>query len=404
MAPPKARVTMPASTPGANQTINVTRVRFLTETPVGSRVRREFTQPRPAVAIEETVAPADLPATKPWPEPTERIDIVFMANGGDWPPQDAWMAPPNHAEAVRPVLIEHETDTVQWRPGRALVRVRAERREEVLAALTDFAFYESELRAMEAAIERYERGASADVAYGYQIRQRDRKAWARFKELTEYFAQLRLTYSRLEPRLTHASRALQPRARRLMARLLVKAGVASRLEALNDRLEAMEELYQGANDRVADFRWYRNGHLLEIIIIVLLLFECLAMSGDMIIRYMEYQVDKQSIDEKGLDLSEEFRALITSAGNGKISFKKSKEFIKGALGNEQTMSVAEDVRVIRGKADKNTSEVEPGEPLEDGLKNELFAGAGEHPLRAIIVTDTANRKVAEIYILTKKRP
>jgi len=46
-----------------------------------------------------------------------------------------------------------------------------------------------------------------------------------------------------------------------------------RLDGFCERLESCEDLYEGASDRLADFRWYMGGHLLEVSIVVLLLIE-----------------------------------------------------------------------------------------------------------------------------------
>jgi hypothetical protein len=61
-----------------------------------------------------------------------------------------------------------------------------------------------------------------------------------------------------------------------MTCLLAGSDVPSRLEAFDDRLDACQNLYEGAVDRIADFRWYRHGEILEITIVVLLILELTA--------------------------------------------------------------------------------------------------------------------------------
>jgi hypothetical protein len=328
------------------------------------------------------------------------------STGDGLPNAEAWLAPPDQPEAVPPVVIERDDERILWRPGRALVQCKADRREDLVAALTDFAFYEGELRALEEALEAREAQAQADVAFAHRIRQRDRRHWKRFKEMIEYFSQLRLTFARLEPRLARASRTLSPAARPVMARLLKKAGVAARLEAFSDRLEALEDLYEGANDRVADFRWYRDGHLLEIGIVVLLLIEALLMSGDMYIRYLDYRVDvkaAETTEQNPGDLSEEFRAVLTKVADGKVTFTRTTAGKDPRKGDEQTLPIADDVKVVKGKLDKDTNEVEAGEPIAGGLKNEMFTRMADRGLKASLVTDAENKKIAEIYVLPAGR-
>src|SRR5262249_55247856 len=156
------------------------------------------------------------------------------------------------------------------------------------------------------------------------------------------------------------------------------------------------------NDRVADYRWYRNGHLLEIAIVVLLLVEALVMSADMYIRYLEYQVDPKAPDaaeQKAADLSEEFRAVITRVADGEVTFTRAIACKDARKGEEQTLPVADKVKVARGKVDRETNEVEAGEPIAGGLKNELFTRMADKGVMADLVTDSENKKIAEIYIL-----
>ena len=65
-----------------------------------------------------------------------------------------------------------------------------------------------------------------------------------------------------------------------MSRLRARADVADRLESFNDRLEACEELYEGAVDRITDYRWYEKGLLLEVAIVILLAIEAVLLSWE----------------------------------------------------------------------------------------------------------------------------
>jgi hypothetical protein len=280
--------TSPAN--GPSRAILVKRIRFVDSAPPGTRLRREFSQPRPCVAVEEGLDPGALPTAKDWPEPTDQLVVVFLARGAsaEWQRRgEEWLAPPNHPEAAPTVVVEREGCTIQWRPGRALVQGRVDAPEVLLAALTAFAFHEGELRGLERSLAAREATAQADVARAHRIRFRDRKHWARFGESIEDLARMRLRYARLEPQLVRPRRALPVEARRVLARLLARADVEARLEALTDRLEACEDLYEGANDRVADYRWYVGGHALEIGIIALLVLEVLIMAADLYLRYLE---------------------------------------------------------------------------------------------------------------------
>jgi hypothetical protein len=360
--------------------------------PLGAEVRRELTQPRHVFAVEETVELADFPADRPWPEPTDRCDVAFVPRGanGDWSrAADEWLAAPPRPDAVPAVEVAEGDDKVRWRPGRAVVQARPDRRADVLAALAEFAFYEAELRALEAAVEAHEAQAQQDSAIAHKVRQRDRKNWPRVAATIEQLTRLRLDHARLAPRLAKGSRALPPEARRLVTRLLRKADASARLAAVGDRLEALEDLYEGANDRVADYRWYRNGHRIEVLIVVLLVIEAVVMSFELYLHHLDRRDSKAAEAAVATqDLSIEFPATIMRVADGKVRFYKEDN-----KNDEQTLPVADNVKVF----DKNDKEI------GRGLKNDVFARIGDKGLKALLVTDAENKKVAEIYLLTAVR-
>ena len=384
----------PSSKP--NQALVVRRLRFLAEPPAGAKVRRQFKHPRRVVAVEEVVEPTNLPGIPTVPEPTDQCWIVFASTGtvNDALPNAAtWLAPPDQPDAAPTVTIERDGTSLQWRPGRALVQGRAEHREDILTALTDFAFYEGELRALELDLEAREPQAREDVARTYAVGSRACRHGARLKATMEHFAQMRLTFARLEPCLAKGARSLPVEARRLIAHLLHKADVEARLEALSDRLEAMEDLYEGAVDRVADHRMYRHGHWLEVIIIALLMLDVVLISGDMYIRYLDYKVDvKVAETEKAADMTEEYWGTVTKVADGRVTYRRLR------LGDEQTLPVADKVKVVKGKLDKETGEPEAGEPITGGLDNPMFLDLGDKGLRVFIITDATNKKIAQLYV------
>jgi hypothetical protein len=392
--------------PNVGRGITLRRLRFGDDAAAGAKVRRRFTQPRRVVVTEEAREPADLTAPKAWPEPTDRCDVVHLngSSTADLPKQlEEWLAPPtDQPEAVRAIVVAGKEETIRWRPGQVVVQSRPEHLETVLAAITDFAFYEGELRTLEAAVEAHEAQAQADAGLAHRVRRCTRQERQRFEDLISYFSSLRLTYARLEPRLLRSSRALTPEARQLVARLLKKADVEDRLEAVSNRLESLEDLYEGANDRVADHRWYRNGHLLEIGILAMLVIEAAIMVGDICIHYREYQVEAKaaavSEEKSAADLSEEFEATLTRVGDTHVSFTRTKD------GTEQTLALAPNVKVSRGRIDPNTEEVETGKVLAGGLKNDLFAKVSDRGVHVTIVTDSTNTKITEILVMpTGKR-
>ena len=271
-----------------HQAIVAKRIRFLDEAPAGAKVLRTFRDPKPCVAVEEEVAFGDLPAEEEWPEPIDHITAVLIPSEAVAEAKklsEGWMATPDRDGAISTAAFALNGQRIQWRPGRLLVQGSPNAFEGILKAVTDFAFYENELRGLEQTLESREPQALKDVAWSQRIGFRDRKHWRRFAELTEYFCRMRLTYARLEPHLVIASGTLPRDARQVMAKVLEEAEISDRLEAVSNRLEACEDLYEGANDRVADYRWYIEGRWLEIGITLLLLVEVALLVTDLSLRH-----------------------------------------------------------------------------------------------------------------------
>jgi len=92
----------------------------------------------------------------------------------------------------------------------------------------------------------------------------------------------------------------------------------------------------------------------------------------------------------------EYMGVITKVDGGKVTFTEMKGKEKG---DTKTFSIAKDVKVVTGKFDKETKKVVAGDPLEGGLKNELFTKIGEKGVRAQIVTDKDDKAITSITVL-----
>jgi hypothetical protein len=262
--------------------ISVKRIRFTAQPASGQLIRR-FAEPRQIAAIEapEPSKLSQLPMDHSWPEPFDDLFVIVASTALPRDLQetvDLWLSPPDHPDAPRPVIFELESGTIRWRPGRAVLECTASSAENLLAALTGFSFFESELRRLEQDLLPYEASAQADTAVAYQIRSENRTSWPRLAQTMENLSRLRLTFARLSAALAIPPRSLDREGRRAAARLTARAGVPARLDAFSNRLEVCEDLYEGAVDRITDLQGWRKGEILEIIIIVLLVLEVILMA------------------------------------------------------------------------------------------------------------------------------
>lgn len=96
----------------------------------------------------------------------------------------------------------------------------------------------------------------------------------------------------------------------------------------------------------------------------------------------------------GFVYAEEFTAVIRKVDGRKIEITKVK---KGEKGDEATLTLADNVKVTRGKFNKETKGVEAGDPLPDGVKNEIFAKSEKGVFARIVTADDG--KVTEIRVL-----
>lgn len=92
--------------------------------------------------------------------------------------------------------------------------------------------------------------------------------------------------------------------------------------------------------------------------------------------------------------AEEFTARIVKVEDGKITVTKfQKGAKKGEKGKEETLKVANNVKVVKAKFNKEEKKIEAGDALEGGLKNERFANLGGEKARGVfaqIVTNDDN--------------
>ena len=107
----------------------------------------------------------------------------------------------------------------------------------------------------------------------------------------------------------------------------------------------------------------------------------------------------------GTVAAEDFFGVIT-----KIETKDGNTMISGRKGKksdvkEFTLNVATGVKVnYAGKLDKETKKFEVNDPIEDGLKNDMFKNiSAEKPLFAYISTDKDNHVVSIVTGSKKKK-
>jgi hypothetical protein len=102
----------------------------------------------------------------------------------------------------------------------------------------------------------------------------------------------------------------------------------------------------------------------------------------------------------GLIMAEDFNVSIKKVDGDKITAVKGAK--KGEKGTEVTLTIAADVKVLKGKYNEDTKKTDPGDPIEGGLKNKMFTEIGEKGIGARVTTND-DGKVTQIVVGGKKK-
>jgi hypothetical protein len=254
------------------ESIRFVRIRYSTEHPDGP-VRRVFPGPVPVHAIETELAEPSADAQG------LVVALVPQSCEREWKNRhDAFLG--GSAATVRsPKLRLHR------RPGRAVLIGSPDRFTDVLAALVDFEYFHSALERFEVELDRTEAETGNDLPLFFEVTTSEHRTM--FAKRMEDYSRLRLEFARLDPRWHDAAPDLSPRAKAWVEKLQEQAGTAERSEAVSDRLELREELYEGAADRAADAAGWAHGSKLEVIIILLLVVEIGFMATELLLQFRE---------------------------------------------------------------------------------------------------------------------
>lgn len=102
----------------------------------------------------------------------------------------------------------------------------------------------------------------------------------------------------------------------------------------------------------------------------------------------------------GIVTADEFFATINKVEGNKISFMKGNKF-KGEDQTPGSAEVAPNAKILNGMFDKDAGGFKAGDPVADGLKNEMFTKVGEKGVNAQITTDDKG-KVTQILVFQFK--
>ena len=258
--------------------VSALRVQFVIEPPLGTSLIMEF-------ADQQRFAVSELIALDKLPEPGKSDDLkdgfylLQLASGANSPFEwrqraESWiLSTPNGSINSAPFDILLQSDRILWRPGRAVIISAPDRIHDHVLGITNFCFYENELRRLEMDIQGWWLIAARDTDLTHQVDWSAVQRWPHVNQMTQLVTQARMRLVRLTRPLERASSTLPGASRRLVAELLLQAEVTDRLVDADDKLEVFEDLYELANDRISEFSYFRREYTLELWIIVVLAVE-----------------------------------------------------------------------------------------------------------------------------------
>jgi len=167
---------------------------------------------------------------------------------------------------------------IVWFPSRAIVLGGDSLTEEMFSALVEFASLENRLRKLEAKITACLEACPNDIPLTHAVGPQDLLRQTHVNKMTEQIASSRMEFVRLTPCFDNLCGRLTPQAKHVISELTEKNRVwDDRIEAVDDQLEFLGDLYELANDRLTEFRYFRRETSLEFWIIALLVLELAVM-------------------------------------------------------------------------------------------------------------------------------
>jgi hypothetical protein len=261
------------------------RIRFVQEAS-GARTEgvRSYDDPLPMVAHQEVVPLTSLYEAPPAERPVDRelllICLPLQPRGDALQAARQWLLADGANASTTPSLaelglaeLETEELKIAWRPGRAVLGASPATMPALIAAITDFSFYEGEVRTLEAEIAQQWAELSSDTAYTGLMPRTGNQRLGELSRSVEQQHQQNIRYARLSHRvsvlLDGHPRTVQTSLRRIMSR----TRLLKRLRIVGEHLDVRHGVYESISHRLAEHQSIRASFLVELVIVLLLVIE-----------------------------------------------------------------------------------------------------------------------------------
>jgi len=210
--------------------------------------------------------------------------LVFLPSGAQTPfdvqrRAEQWMGS-RRGELGAPYEVPFRSDRVLWRRGRAVCFGIGDFFDDIRYAVAYFSLCEGELARLEARIAAQWPTLAKDLALTHSVTHRELRLQRVVDERTREAHGMRMTFIRIDTALQRLDRELTAPAQRIVSELAQQADTIDRLRLLDDAIETAQDVYDTANDRLLEYRYFRSEYIIEIIIAVVLLVELVVVGLD----------------------------------------------------------------------------------------------------------------------------
>lgn len=178
-----------------------------------------------------------------------------------------------------PALDVNLRARVIWRGNRIAIFGVQDHIDEALPAAVALSWMALRASRLENEINAAWASLAKDSGLTHSVGPADLKRQAHVDAMTRLGWRLRMEHLNLKRQLEHPV-AGTPGELRLFRELTLQSGLADRLGALDDPIECIQDLYESANDRLSEFRYFRREYAIEMLILLVLLAELLLIGLD----------------------------------------------------------------------------------------------------------------------------
>ena len=262
--------------------INAKRISFVKKLPEHAQAFLTFPGPEKYYAITETVSPDELMLKETLSCSFNEFYFLFVQSGSVVPYEiqktaEQWLSGQSVELNHSYVEFNWNSDRILWIPGKVLINGKLEHLNELLTAIINFSFYECGVRRLEKQLREDFITAISDVPLTHAVKAIDLQHQSHVNEMTCRVTLGRMQFIQIESNIGHGAVNLSGSAKRITSELALLAEIFPRLEILDDQLEYLEDLYELANDRLTEFKYFRTEALIEWGIVALLVLELIAM-------------------------------------------------------------------------------------------------------------------------------